>query len=63
MKFCPVCQTRYDEEILRFCIKDGAPLVDENPSFTEMPSEGEAEDIGEETVIRRNPPNKTAGSA
>lgn len=55
MKFCPVCQTRYDEEILRFCIKDGAPLVDENPTFKEIPSEEEsAEDIGEETLIRRN---------
>lgn len=58
MKFCPVCQARYDEEILRFCIKDGTPLVEENPTFTEMPSQGgeEAEDIGEETLIRRNPP-------
>lgn len=60
MKFCPVCQTRYDEEILHFCIKDGTPLVEENPTFTEMPSqaneEEEAEDIGEETLIRRNPP-------
>jgi TonB family protein len=57
MKFCPVCQTRFDEEILRFCTKDGAPLVDENPTFTEMPSENdEAEDIGEETLIRRNHP-------
>lgn len=55
MKFCPTCQTRYDEEILRFCIKDGTPLVDENPSFTEMPSESEVDDIDEETVITRNP--------
>ena len=62
MKYCPVCQTRYDEEIIRFCTKDGAPLVEENPSFIEMPSEslpaendGEEND-GEETVIRRNPP-------
>lgn len=61
MKFCPVCQTRYDEEILRFCTKDGTPLVDENPSFAEMPSESEAsDDIGEETIIRRNPPKNTA---
>ncbi len=62
MKFCPVCKTRYDEEILRFCTKDGAPLVDENPpNFTEMPSASyNADDLGEETVIRRNPkPNAT----
>lgn len=57
MKFCPVCQTRYDEEILRFCTKDGASLVDENPTFTEMPSEEVmAEDIDEETLVRRNQP-------
>lgn len=57
MKFCPTCQTRYDEEILRFCTKDGTPLVEENPSFAALPSEeSTADDIGEETVIRRNPP-------
>lgn len=57
MKFCPVCQTRYDEEILRFCINDGTPLVEENPSFTTLPSESSAqEDDGEATIIRRNPP-------
>ena len=27
MKYCPTCNTRYDEEILRFCMKDGTPLV------------------------------------
>ncbi len=53
MKFCPVCQTEYDEEILRFCIKDGAPLVDKNqPNFKDIPSES---DLGEDTVIRRKP--------
>lgn len=55
MKFCPTCETRYDEEILRFCTKDGTPLVDENqPNFTaagEIP-EAEEVDFGEETVIR-----------
>ena len=60
MKFCPTCETRYDEEILRFCTKDGTPLVDENqPNFTEMPSESfEApdEDFGEETMVRYKPP-------
>src|ERR1043165_9671952 len=60
MKFCPTCETQYDEEILRFCTKDGTPLVDENqPNFTEMPSESlsEAEDdLGEETMLRYKPP-------
>ena len=60
MKFCPTCQTRYDEEILRFCTKDGTPLVEENqPNFTAMPSESsiDDDDLGEQTVIRRNTPN------
>jgi hypothetical protein len=55
MKFCPTCETRYDEEILRFCTKDGTPLVDENqPNFTASGevSEAEAMDFGEDTVIR-----------
>ena len=60
MKFCPTCETQYDEEILRFCTKDGTPLVDENqPNFTEMPSESfEASeaDLGEETIVRYKPP-------
>ncbi len=56
MKYCPTCNTRYDEEILRFCMKDGTPLVEEEePAFIEMPSESVEEpedDIGEVTVIR-----------
>ncbi len=60
MKFCPICEARYDEEILRFCTKDGTPLVDEDqPNFTEMPSESieAAEpDLGEETIVRYKPP-------
>ena len=66
MKFCPTCQTKYEEEILRFCIKDGTPLVDEKqPEFKEMPSEvpsdvpdesPDEDDFGEQTVIRRNKP-------
>ena len=59
MKYCPVCQTRYDEEIMRFCTKDGTPLIDEEaPNFTEMPSEdseSSEDDFGAETVIRRKP--------
>ncbi len=62
MKYCPICQTRYDEEIMRFCTKDGTPLIDEKePSFTEMPSESlESDTAGdtsdEETIVRRKTP-------
>jgi hypothetical protein len=61
MKYCPTCQTEYDEEILRFCTKDGTPLVDDSqPNFTELPSitaeENAADDFGEETVIRKDKP-------
>jgi TonB family protein len=60
MKYCPTCQTEYDEEILRFCTKDGTPLIDETqPHFTELPSvsaEEEADDFGEETLVRKEKP-------
>ncbi|HEX6125133.1 MAG TPA: hypothetical protein VFZ23_07145, partial [Pyrinomonadaceae bacterium] len=61
MKYCPTCETRYDEEILRFCMKDGTPLLEEEePKFVAMPSEsiddaGE-DDAGDVTVVRRNIP-------
>jgi TonB family protein len=58
MKYCPKCDTRYDEEIIRFCTKDGTPLIpEEEPKFIEMPSEGISDvvedDPNEITVIRR----------
>ena len=56
MKYCPICDERYDEEILRFCTKDGTPLVnEEQPNFTALPSKisDNADDFGDETVIRR----------
>lgn len=63
MKYCPTCETRYDEEVLRFCMKDGTPLLDEaEPTFIEMPSDSlevpevGADDPSEVTVIRRNIP-------
>ncbi len=61
MKYCPTCQTRYDEEILRFCMKDGSPLIEEDePAFIQMPSESideaDEDDLGEVTVIRKNVP-------
>ena len=44
---------------MRFCTKDGTPLIDEEaPNFTEMPSEdseSNEDDFGAETVIRRKP--------
>ena len=55
MKHCPVCSERYDEEIIRFCTKDGTPLVDEEqPKFTAIPSEivEDDDDFGQETIIR-----------
>lgn len=59
MKYCPICNERYDEEIIRFCTKDGTPLIEEEqPSFTAMPSEAADEstsDLGEETIITRRP--------
>lgn len=60
MKYCPTCQTEYDEEILRFCTKDGTPLIDESqPHFTDLPSvsaEEGTDDFGEETIIRKEKP-------
>ena len=59
MKFCPTCETRYDEEILRFCTKDGTPLIDENqPNFVDSQEVGAAEemDFGEETIVRLEKP-------
>lgn len=59
MKYCPTCQTEYDEEILRFCTKDGTPLIDESqPNFTELPSVSaeEEDDFGAETIIRKEKP-------
>lgn len=67
MKYCPICEERFDEEIIRFCTKDGTPLIDEaEPNFTALPSENleaDEDDIGEITMIRRKenipvlPPN------
>jgi len=63
MRFCPTCQTRYDEEILRFCTKDGTPLLEEDqPNFTELPSQSVEDNSDEETVIRRNPSKPIAPS-
>ncbi len=56
MKVCPICDTKFDEDIIRFCTKDGTPLVDvEEPSFVGLPSDNFDEsddDIADITVIR-----------
>jgi hypothetical protein len=66
MKYCPTCETRFDDEVMRFCTKDGTPLVDEGqPNFTALPSDeldnaaepvvpDDEDDAGEVTVVRRN---------
>jgi TonB family protein len=60
MRYCPTCETKYDDEVIRFCTKDGTPLVDASkPSFTDnLPSDSVPveDDLNEETVIRRNKP-------
>ncbi|MEJ7623872.1 MAG: hypothetical protein WKF34_07745 [Pyrinomonadaceae bacterium] len=57
MKHCPQCDTRYDEEVIKFCTKDGTPLIeDESPTFTALPSTTvPIDEIGEETVVIRRP--------
>jgi len=58
MRYCPACGERFDEDIIKFCTKDGTPLVEEDgPKFSAMPSQSgeDADDLGEETVIRRKP--------
>ncbi len=60
MRYCPVCDERYDEEIIKFCTKDGTPLVDDGqPNFVILPSANADESVGEETVIRRKSPDES----
>ncbi len=68
MKYCPTCQTEFDEEIIRFCTKDGTPLVeDAKPTFTEnLPSESSNtldDDDDAATIIRRKEPENTSPTA
>jgi TonB family protein len=64
MKFCPKCQTKYNDEVLRFCKTDGTPLISETPpNFTALPSQSSIninDELGEETIIARKQPNRTA---
>ena len=65
MKYCPTCETRFDDEVMRFCTKDGTPLIDEEqPNFVGKPSgdlpepavfsADDEDEAGEVTVVRRN---------
>jgi hypothetical protein len=55
MKYCPTCRTQYTDVTLRFCLQDGALLVDQREgekatvAFDETP-----------TVIRRGDPQATS---
>ena len=63
MRYCPKCGERFSEDIIKFCTRDGTPLVEEGePRFTAMPSQGVEDDIGDETVIRRRPFDEAAAS-
>lgn len=54
MRYCPICEERYTDEVIKFCTKDGTPLLEEKePSFTTLPSEDLDDEIGQETVITR----------
>lgn len=54
MRYCPICEERYDDDVIKFCTKDGTPLLEEKePSFTTLPSEDLDDEIGQETVITR----------
>jgi len=57
MKVCPICDTTFDEDIIRFCTKDGTPLVDvQSPNFAPLPNDeldGPEDETGEITVVRR----------
>ena len=68
MKYCPSCDLKFDDDVMRFCTKDGTPLIDERePNFVEMPSEQVEETAAaapivgsdepdEVTIVRRNVP-------
>lgn len=60
MRYCPTCETKFEEDRIRFCTKDGTELVEgSKPSFTDnLPSDSvpDEDGPGEETIIRRKPP-------
>ncbi len=65
MRHCPNCDERYDDETIKFCTKDGSPLIDgDKPNFVILPSENAEPhaDFGDETVIRRKSTSGSFGS-
>src|SRR2546423_7517163 len=60
MRYCPVCDARYDDETIKFCTRDGNPLLEvEQPNFVILPSDNEPQEFGEDTVIRRRSADET----
>jgi len=60
MKTCPLCDSRYSDNTLRFCLQDGAPLVDEADSQSGTPTDSFDEP---ETVISKVRGTETASIA
>ena len=54
MKICPHCQNRYTDDTLKFCLQDGAALIDDE-SQTSMPTFAAGE---EQATVVRNRPNE-----
>lgn len=54
MKICPHCQNRYTDDTLKFCLQDGAALIDDE-SQTSMPTVALNE---EQATVVRNRPNE-----
>ncbi len=59
MKFCPSCQTEYEEEVMRFCPQDGTPLIEKSlPCFSSDDINTEesfnVENNVEKTLVRHN---------
>lgn len=50
MRYCPKCNARFDEEIIKYCTIDGTELIEE-PNFIDAADD----DLGQETVIRPRP--------
>ena len=60
MKYCPNCQTRYTDNTLRFCLQDGAPLVDEaDESSSPTVAYGEPVQLNETETIISSPRSET----
>jgi hypothetical protein len=47
MRYCPKCNARFDEEVIKFCTIDGTELIEE-PNFIDSIDE----EFGQETVVR-----------